>query len=173
MSRGNVAGQEKAPVSPFETAPCSRCGGSGEYSRCQTWGTACFSCGRPGQRGSGRALTKRGAAAREFYLSLLPRKFVPDLQPGDVILTDHYGKRTVVEVRPDVIRGSFNGQAYERAGFLIVTKGITFAGETADKEYRLVPTVEQRDAAIAKAVAYQETLTKLGKPRKRAPKVTA
>ena len=49
-------------TSVFETETCSRCGGSGNYSYCQTHGTTCFKCG-----GSGITYTTRGAAARAWW----------------------------------------------------------------------------------------------------------
>lgn len=42
----------------FPLVPCSRCGGSGTWSRCETWGTACFQCGTPHTPGDGRAFAK-------------------------------------------------------------------------------------------------------------------
>ena len=49
----------------FETQTCSRCHGSGSYSYCQQYGHKCFKCA-----GSGKTLTKRGAAARAYYETL-------------------------------------------------------------------------------------------------------
>lgn len=50
----------------FETKVCGRCGGTGQYSYCQQWGTTCFNCG-----GSGKGLTTRGKAAREVAEQVL------------------------------------------------------------------------------------------------------
>jgi hypothetical protein len=50
----------------FPLRPCTRCLGTGTYSRCATWGTTCFQCGViPGQPGSGRALAS--AKVRTIY----------------------------------------------------------------------------------------------------------
>lgn len=158
---------EKVAVSPFETEPCPRCGGSGTYSRCQTWGTACFECGSPGKTGSGFRLTKRGRVAREFYLSLFPKALASELRPGDVIQHRSYGKRTVVEVRPSSSKVLRDGEFTNEGLVEIETPKITFSGVPKDQEFMLAPTAEQRAEALARALAYQETLTKLGKPRKR------
>src|SRR5215831_17238082 len=49
----------------FETTPCTRCGGSGQYSYCQMFGTRCFGCA-----GKGVSYTKRGHAALDHARSL-------------------------------------------------------------------------------------------------------
>jgi hypothetical protein len=38
----------------FETEPCSRCGGTGQHSYCQMYGTTCFKC-----QGSGKQWTRK------------------------------------------------------------------------------------------------------------------
>lgn len=43
----------------LETETCGRCGGCGQYSYCQMYGTTCFKCG-----GRGKVLSKRGRAAK-------------------------------------------------------------------------------------------------------------
>jgi len=42
----------------YETAPCSRCDGSGRHSYCPGYGDRCFKCG-----GNGTQLSRRGTAA--------------------------------------------------------------------------------------------------------------
>ena len=46
----------------FESEPCSRCGGSGQYSYCQSYGTTCFRC-----KGLKETLTKRGTVAQGWF----------------------------------------------------------------------------------------------------------
>src|SRR5215470_11209158 len=66
----------------FENVPCSRCGGSGHYSYCQTYGTTCFKCA-----GDGATLTKRGAVAQAFLTQSRKRK-AGEFQVGDHYLMD-------------------------------------------------------------------------------------
>jgi hypothetical protein len=49
----------------FETKVCSRCGGSGKYSYCQSYGSTCFKCS-----GKGAVYTVRGLAAIAYARSL-------------------------------------------------------------------------------------------------------
>src|SRR3954452_7150611 len=66
----------------FEAESCSRCGGSGHYSYCQSHGTRCFKCG-----GHGLTLTKRGALAQNVYNELLKIN-AEDIQPGMKVMSD-------------------------------------------------------------------------------------
>lgn len=70
---------DAAAPQTLETETCSRCGGSGNYSYCQWFGTVCFKCG-----GRKVTLTKRGAAAAR-YLRELRSKRAADVKPGDRI----------------------------------------------------------------------------------------
>lgn len=54
----------------FETTKCSRCMGSGHYSRCEMYGTTCFGC-----HGTGKVLSKRGRAALARFVVLTTRTF--------------------------------------------------------------------------------------------------
>lgn len=172
----------------FETEPCTRCGGSGTYSYCIQWGTTCFACGvRPRERGTGRRLTKRGKAARAYFQSLLPSKRVADLVPGDMVVDSMFFfgagellmvrgvKCKVLEVTPTTSssrsRAGDGEWVYADAehGYLdIVTDKMLISGVQPDTLKALVPTAEQVATARAAALAYQETLTKTGTPRKSA-----
>lgn len=165
--------KERAEKSPFETAPCGRCGGSGTYSRCETWGDSCFKCGSPHKIGSGYALTKRGTAARELYLSLLPSKPVAELKGGErfhdgsqwqTLLTD------APEARPAHATIRIGDGEHNIAWLAVdlVCHGVTLCRIDAEKVVRVAPTAEQKADALARALAYQATLTKRGIPRKRA-----
>lgn len=70
----------------FEKTTCGRCGGGGQYSYCQMWGTTCFGC-----KGKGTVLSKRGAlAAAAFKAEREARGSLPlsELVAGDRILVD-------------------------------------------------------------------------------------
>lgn len=155
----------------FETQPCTRCGGSGWFSYCRAWGHTCFRCGvRKGEKGLGKFLTARGAAAHAFYLSLLPTKLATELAPGDVFLDTGRAWLTVVSVTDNAIDrqcGSGNPDGtFTYAGRNIRTKHVTLCARPDTEVFTLRPTPEQREAALARAIEYQSTLTKAGKPRK-------
>src|SRR5205823_10263506 len=73
----------------FESTGCTRCGGSGHYSYCQSYGTRCFKCA-----GKGVTLTKRGAVAQAYFRLLLSKRYI-DLEPGDKI-RDEGDRKSVV-----------------------------------------------------------------------------
>lgn len=70
----------------FHIEPCSRCGGSGNFSRCEMHGTTCFKCS-----GKKLALTKAGAAAYAMYVASLS---VPlgSLKVGDMMLCNSFDR---------------------------------------------------------------------------------
>lgn len=155
----------------FETKPCGRCAGSGWFSYCQTWGHTCFQCGvKPHEKGLGRFLTKRGFAAHEFYLASLPKRRAVDLQPGDVVR--EYGRWLQVRrVEPNTShgRGQPDGTfVYDGVNVAIgpENQGVTMCALSDDHLYSIRPSEEERTRLLAAALAYQETLTKAGKPRK-------
>jgi hypothetical protein len=144
----------------LETETCTRCGGSGKYSYCQMYGDRCFKCA-----GSGKVLSKRGVAANK-YLTELRSKLSTDIQVGDAIFNDggHGGPKRgfydVTEIRPCTLN-----------------EGLTYfvCGETFSRgiwvQYpelvRIRQTAEQSAATWAKAMAYQASLNKTGKPSKK------
>ena len=171
MARGRAV----AAGTRFETEPCGRCGGTGTYSYCPMWGTTCFDCGvRPGTPGTGRRLTKRGAAALAYYRSLLPTKLARDVAPGDKLRSRGFGVVTVTEIRPATGSASWTVDGVKHVldastGALdLVTDKVLLGTMAPDKAVDVLPTVAERDAALAAALAFEKTLTKLGKPRKRA-----
>ena len=145
----------------FETKTCGRCGGSGHYSYCQRFGTVCFGCG-----GNGKEYTKRGKAAREYYQSLLPAKAAKDLVAGDRFY-HHPTWLEVIALGPSTCHRIVNGQPVDDGYINIECKGILVAGVSPEHVYRVAPTAEQKAEAVAKAMAYQASLTALGKPAKR------
>lgn len=152
----------------FETDTCGRCAGSGHYSYNAVNGTRCFGCGGTGQR-----LTKRGAAAKSFFESLISKP-LQQIQPGDNILTatgsmglgpDRW--HFVVSIEPSTV--VFNGVA-DRLKITFKRKGVASSidGYTLDTIFQSVRNEEERAAALEKALAYQVSLTKAGKPSARA-----
>jgi hypothetical protein len=184
-------GHEQAEM--FEHAPCSRCGGSGNHSYCSSWGHTCFKCVfRKGVPGTGRQLTKRGAAAAAYYETLRPRKAVRDLVPGDQIIellveltggdiAHRYVAARVKEIKPttssttsghiengvrhEIKRGSETGAVD------VVTDKLTLACADPDHMCILVwPDILAKGVALKAAQEYQGTLTKQGTVRKTKPR---
>ena len=148
----------------FETESCGRCGGGGHYSRNAAGSTLCYDC-----HGSGLRLTKRGKAAKAFFNTLLEKR-LDQIQPGDNILTASGSMGTgpdrwhfVVSIAPSAV--AFNGVA-DRLEITFKRKGVTssIGGYTSNTILRSVRNEAERAAALEKALAYQSTLTKAGKP---------
>jgi hypothetical protein len=141
----------------FEHVTCSRCGGSGNYSYCQSYGTTCFKC-----RGSGAQLTKRGKAAQAW---LNNKRCIPasEFKVGDKFLMDGipgFSKSQWVEILSITTdeRGclNFNG------------KDTGYNGLPAETRVRRCMTNGEAAALKQEALAYQATLTKSGTVRKKA-----
>lgn len=157
----------------FETEICSRCGGSGTYSRTAMWGTTCFKCGRiPHVPGSGRVLTARGAAAQASFIASMSKP-ARDVTVGDrVLFRSTWGTVTRLETpgRNDdgSIRGSCDyGSEEVNARHVTIYTNNTAWTTSLDELVRVAQTPEEKARKLADALAYQSTLTKTGKPRKR------
>lgn len=154
----------------FEHETCSRCGGTGNYSYNPVNGTRCFGC-----QGTGYKLTLRGRAAQHF-LNAMREIPLENFEIGDLIRFDGFaagsfvqpsiwakvtGKRFLtgveagypgfpenqfveIETSQGTARGMINGKSTWRKGF----------------------SAEEKQAQVNEALAYQATLTKMGKPRK-------
>jgi hypothetical protein len=146
----------------FESVTCSRCGGSGNYSYCQMYGTTCFKCA-----GDGATLTARGKAA-QAWLNAKRRKAGNEVAVGEWILIEgvpgfsrsYWAK--VVEVsgagaEHKIVAESKSGERQTLNGFGEIQIRVSF-------------TKEQKAAQAAEALAFQATLTKAGTVRKRAAK---
>jgi hypothetical protein len=169
----------------FEHETCPRCGGSGRYSFNLMHGSMCYGC-----QGRGWRYTKRGAEASRFFAESL-RVPATEIKPGDTIRTDGLpgfeASRWLQVLRVEERVGSWtvNRETGERTDHLsIQISGV--ARRPGAKEWRLdtverygmgVPpeslvrikhTDEERIAKLNAALDYQATLTKMGKPRKRA-----
>jgi len=165
----------EAKVTKFETVICSRCGGSGEYSYCQMYGKTCFKC--HGKRG---VLTKRGAAAKAYYESLLS---VPgsELKVGTVIQVKAFlrtpGFYAIERIGSRIQEGSSMVDGVMtpyRCEMVEIETAIVCQSYLADtfptQTFRVQCDEETKRAAFAKALEYQATLTKEGTPRKRSAK---
>lgn len=141
----------------YETETCGRCHGTGQYSYNQVDGSRCYGCG-----GTGKRLTKRGAAARAFADTLLDLR-IEDVQVGQRVSFIDLGRRTTITVRS--IDRKVGGKRLIDGDWqpLYIT---TLRGEKHEIggsgiRVRATPTEEQ----AAEIMAYQASLTKAGKPR--------
>jgi len=165
-------------LNKIETKTCSRCGGSGNYSYCQQYGTTCFGCG-----GSGRQFTKRGAATRNF-LEAIRSKPAADVQPGDVVRCGcitmggkPYDKfLTVLAVGREIVRGEslrnvdgvYKMVPYEMEQ-VVIDCGEHHAHLGLDSAVRIQHAKGDPKTAEtwSRAMEFQASLTAYGKPRKR------
>jgi hypothetical protein len=87
----------------FESTECERCGGTGHHQYNQIDGTICYGC-----NGSGRALTRNGAQAREAYEALIDErctKPAENVQVGEKIWQK--ADRAVFGIPPRFRRSGF------------------------------------------------------------------
>lgn len=149
-------------ITKLEVETCSRCSGSGHFSFHSERGTTCFKC-----HGSGTTLTKRGAAARVFMNSLLTKKKIArDLAVGDsaLIFSSNFGvqksfqKVVAVKTRVDDCGREVTTISTDRRSFPLTM---------SSREEIVVATGVSSGDALAKAIEFQATLTKSGKPSKR------
>ncbi len=149
----------------FEREECTRCGGAGEYSYCQAYGTKCFQC-----NGKRFALTVRGKAANAYCKTLRAKK-AKDVQVGDMVrIATGKGVRvsTVVAVEAVSLKwreqrdGVWHDCTAERIN---IRTAIAVLGVEPDSEVSMQLPPEQMEQTLATALAYQATLTKAGKPR--------
>lgn len=159
----------------LETETCSRCGGSGNYSYCQRFGTKCFKC-----MGAGKALTKRGAVAAA-YLETLRSKRADAVVVGDWLwmggvpgyISGRWYKVESVKPSTSQVRAWIGcvevPQRTDALDFEGTAKDGTHCGHNAvnpETIVRVGQTAEQKRATLEIAVAYQATLTKTGTVRK-------
>jgi hypothetical protein len=132
----------------YETTPCGRCGGGGNYSYCQMYGTRCFGCA-----GKGMVYTKRAEAAMAYARTLRTVK-VEDVQAGWLVWE--------------------SGGPFSRAGWFTVLSvsadGAYVSLETKQgttnsfpaSEVQAVPNKARLLEVKALGLAYQATLTRKG-----------
>jgi hypothetical protein len=162
----------------FENETCSRCGGGGQYSYCQMYGTTCFKCA-----GAGVTLTKRGKAA-QLWLNAKRKKRANEVKVGEKIVFDGtpgFSKTQIVEVSfvgyPDK-GSSYRGADGEWHKHFEVS-GTNAKGERhsigcfEDSDIKMHVSGEALVALRAEAKAYEASLTKAGTVRKRSHPSTA
>jgi hypothetical protein len=143
----------------FETEPCGRCGGTGHYSYNQINGTTCFGCA-----GRRVRLTKRGYAAQRWYHQHQMRT-LDQIAVGDRVWEENFFGGYRAWFRVDAIEGETVHLSYLRKHHTNRDE-ISLQGT---RQFRVKPADQfavrwQQMVALA----YQATLTKTGRPRKRA-----
>lgn len=144
----------------FETETCSRCGGSGRYSF-NGRHSICYKCAGPGV-----TYTKRGKAAADLYTRLLSKP-AGAVAVGDRLQFELIGSKVWVTVETiettdqhlTIMGLDAKGNRYGQGVLL---------GRLTETLFREANTAEQKADKRAEALAYQATLTKAGKPGKRA-----
>lgn len=145
----------------FEHEICSRCCGDGKYSFNLMHGSVCYGCS-----GTGYKLTPRGRAAQSF-LNQLRQIPMENFQIGELIRFDGTSAKWEKIVSIEFLNG-------EQAGYVnrpdlqcvrIKTNDSGMIGFVGSK-YTKGFTAEEKQQQVSRALAYQETLTKTGKPRK-------
>lgn len=162
----------------FEKETCSRCGGCGQYSYNQVDGSRCYGCGGKGER-----LTKRGAAASQFFRNSCMVE-LGSITIGDIIEVEQMSADCrsrlryfspvveISEVREIAKSKNFATGEWEPIyGITVSTEHAKYgkSGIVAKPDHmvRKGQSAEDRAAKIAAALEYQATLTKTGAPRKR------
>jgi hypothetical protein len=158
----------------FEIETCSRCGGSGEYSYCQSYGTRCFKCA-----GTKVTLTTRGKAAAVF-LRKLRTKTAGEVQFGEAVRIEGVpGFSATTWFKVEAIFTSLlpcksrqpNGEWKEYHHYCL--EGTTKKGEKTglhafpESEVYIIPATKEIAAAqLAEAMTFQASLTQAGTVRK-------
>ncbi len=139
-------------LTSIETVTCSRCGGGGQYSWCQSYGTRCFKCS-----GSGKTMTKRGAMANLYLIDLLS-KTAAEVLPGMKYRDQDplTGKTSWILINEVSVR--------EDGDINIDSVRIRYICPPTTK-LRIAANAEEKTEAVRKALDYQMTLSKTGKVR--------
>lgn len=153
----------------FESVTCSRCGGVGRYSI-----GVCFKC-----HGRKQVLTSRGAAAVRYFRDLMSKP-MSELAVGDKILIDGFNAGSYVEPTrwatvTEVLLDQPSNAMRLKDGVMVASPNVTIVRCGSHSLHmapttlvRVAQTQEQKAEKLLKALAYQDTLTKTGKPRKAA-----
>ena len=140
----------------LEKTTCSRCGGTGHYSYCSSYGTTCFKCS-----GGKLMYTKRGAAAAKYLADSLTVR-ADSLVVGDLMYVRGFSCGsagmpskwyTIQEIRD-------KGDRLD-----LVCDGLT-SGVFPSSMVRKAWSKAEKAEKVAAALDYQDTLTKAGKARK-------
>lgn len=154
----------------FETEMCSRCQGTGKYSFCERYRDVCFKCA-----GAKVVYSKRGLAAKRYFDGLCTVA-AKDLKVGDRIRTDgmtnggaSYSYTATITAIDTNGGGEVicNGVAYTLLRIELESPKFGKSGLCTYPHHTFLTRNDDRKEKFEQALAYQETLTKRGTPRKR------
>ena len=155
------------PLTEIETVPCSRCGGSGQYSYCSMYGSTCFKCG-----GAKRVFTKRGLAAHN-YLVALRSSPAEHVVPG-MLVKMSFGMTGEVHAFAKCTKSEPN-TLNSADGWLIEAEHPKLGGVGYHCNrltmIRVGQTAERKQATLLQAIKYQSELKKDGTRYTRKPKL--
>jgi hypothetical protein len=164
----------------FELMTCSRCGGSGQFSYCEDYGSKCFKC-----HGKKVCLTAKGKAAAEFYAESL-KVPVETLKVGDLVQMDDFFKQVIyfapiTKIETKLQTGSSLKDGvmvpYSHEMLMITTTHAKYGdygmGVWPGTMVRKGWGAEFKAEKLAAAMAYQASLTKAGTVKKTAKKGSA
>ena len=153
----------------IETKTCPRCGGSGEYSYCQAYGTRCFKC-----HGRKVVLTRRGEQSNAYLIRLRSRTLA-EIKPGMLVFDEpgpfsKGGFKKVESISELKEAGRFkSGGDTEwtvRYGHDLNLEGMTLGGLSMDTVKRVGHTALGKTETLRIALDFQDRLTKTGSMRK-------
>lgn len=153
----------------FEHETCSRCCGDGQYSFNLMHGSVCYGCS-----GTGYKLTPRGRAA-QLFLNQMREIPMENFQIGDSIRFDGFHAGSFVQPTKWAKVTGIQFLSGAEAGYVsdpelqcvrLETTYGSAIGVVGKSTYRKAFTMEEKLKQRLSALAYQETLTKTGKPRK-------
>jgi hypothetical protein len=152
----------------FETENCSRCGGTGQYSF-NGEHSRCYKCN--GDNGC-KAYTKRGAAAKAFYLELRNKPIAAtDVVVGMRVVVPGWKWMRVASVtvgsRNSIKRDENNNIVrFEKPRLFFTNADGGSSDVDVESTLTVFPSTSENEIMIASAIAYQATLTKTGAVRK-------
>ena len=148
----------------LESKNCGRCGGSGRFSFCQSYGDKCFDCG-----GKGLVLTKRGELAK-LYRTALRSKATRNLTAGDKVWNS--GVPGFIPGKWDLVAGV---DVIGEKARIVYADGSRGGWQASGEMNRVSCSDAVTNSTHARALVYQAALvlTKAGKVAKRAAKIAA
>lgn len=152
------------PTLRFERRACPRCGGCGQYSYCEMYGSTCFKC-----HGKGEILTKRGHAAANW---MREQRSIPATQVTVGMRVNEGGyKFTVREIEHKAafdFVSPFDGKTHTQPAYIYLHGEKVCCGVLHGSMIETLPlNRDEQIAQLTAAIEYQNSLTQQGKPRKR------
>lgn len=146
----------------FETEICSRCGGTGHFSFNLITGTKCFKC-----KGKKIQYTKRAQVARDRWIEKR-MEWYPRVGNSYVLDTGMNSLKRVTCKLVSIVEDQLN-PGRDHMDFVDAT-GKVHKWNMPRELYKPMYERASTQQELEDAIAYQNTLTKAGKPGKNTPK---